>query len=242
MQESFENRFHRSEILFGSAALQKLKKSRVLLAGAGGVGGYAAEALARGGIGSLTIYDPDNIHYSNLNRQLLALCSNNGQSKASALQNRLKDINPEIELTALPAALTMENIPGILDNGNFDYIVDAIDSVNEKCFLLSEAYARKIPVIAAMGAGCRVDPTQVQYADISKTHGCKLAKTVRSKLKKEYNIHKGITCVFSPESNPHAVVPGEKGERPTIGSSSFMPGIFGLFMAAKVINDLKFDA
>ncbi|MBO5924087.1 MAG: tRNA threonylcarbamoyladenosine dehydratase, partial [Lentisphaeria bacterium] len=103
---------------------------------------------------------------------------------------------------------------------------------------LAEAYKRSIKVIAAMGAGCRVDPTQIQYGDISKTYGCKLAKNVRSKLKKEYNITKGVMCVFSPEVNPDAIQPSENGERPIIGSSSFMPGIFGLFMAAKVINDL----
>ena len=242
MQESFENRFQRSEILFGSGALQKLKNAHILLAGAGGVGGYAAEALVRGGIGKLTVYDPDGIHFTNLNRQILALCSNNTQSKAAVLQQRLLDINPELELTALPEALTLENIPQILEDNHFDYIVDAIDSVNEKCFLLAQAYMRKIPVIASMGAGCRIDPTQVQYGDISKTYGCKLAKTVRGKLKKEYNIFKGIECVFSGENNPSAVIPGENGERPTIGSSSFMPGIFGLFMAAKVLNNLSLEA
>ena len=238
MSETFENFLHRSEILFGKAALEKLKNSRVLLAGAGGVGGYAAEALIRGGIGHLTVFDPDKIHPTNLNRQLLALRSGNNTFKTTVLEQRALDINPAIDIKAYPDRLSRDNIADILENGRFDYIVDAIDSLDDKCFLLAEAYKRSIKVIAAMGAGCRVDPTQIQYGDISKTYGCKLAKNVRSKLKKEYNITKGVMCVFSPEVNPDAIQPGAVGERPLIGSSSFMPGIFGLFMAAKVINDL----
>ena len=238
MAESFENFLHRSEILFGKAALEKLKNAHVLLAGAGGVGGYAAEALIRGGIGHLTVFDPDKVHPTNLNRQILALRSNNDTFKTGVLASRALDINPAIDLQAHPERLSRENICQILDRGNIDYIVDAIDSLDDKCFLLAEAYKRSIKIISAMGAGCRKDPTQVSYADISKTYGCKLAKSVRTKLKKEYNIHKGIMCVFSPEINPDAICPGENGGRPIIGSSSFMPGIFGLFMAAKVINDL----
>ena len=238
MSESFENRFHRSEILFGSAALSKLQQSHVLLAGAGGVGSYIAEALVRGGIGKLTIYDPDLVHYTNLNRQLPALTSTVNKEKTSAVAARLLDINPELELHVFNIALTPENIEPILDQTSFDYLADAIDSLNDKCFLLSAAHLRKLPTISAMGAGCRKDPSLVQYADISKTFNCKLTKNVRAKLKKDYNIAKGIECVFSPENNPDAVLPGENGQRPTIGSSSFMPGIFGLFMAAKIINKL----
>ena len=237
MAEQFENFLHRSEILFGKSALEKLKNTHVLLAGAGGVGGYAAEALIRGGIGKLTVYDPDEVHPTNLNRQILALRSNNGTLKTQVLAQRAYDINPEIELQVYPERLSKENIADILEQNHIDYIVDAIDSLDDKCFLLAEAHKRSIKIISAMGAGCRVDPTQVTYADISKTYGCKLAKSVRGKLKKEYNIHKGIMCVFSPEVNNNAIQPGGANERPIIGSSSFMPGIFGLFMAAKVIND-----
>ena len=153
------------------------------------------------------------------------------------MKDRIYDYNKECNVTIINDKLTPDN----LDNfklQNYDYIVDAIDSLDDKCFLLAGAYKRKIKVIAAMGAGCRFDPTQIQYADISKTYGCKLAKNVRSKLKKEYNITKGIMCVFSPEVNPGSIQPGAVGERPMIGSNSFMPGLFGLFMAAKVINDL----
>lgn len=239
MAETFENFLHRSEILFGKTALEKLNQSRVLLAGAGGVGGYAAEALIRGGIGHLSVFDPDKVHPTNLNRQLLALQSNNDTLKTEVLARRAYDINPEIDLTVYAERLSRNNIVQVLEHGNFDYIVDAIDSLDDKCFLLSEAHKRSIKTISAMGAGCRVDPTQIRYADISKTYGCKLAKSVRSKLKKEYNISKGIMCVFSPETIPEAIQqPDAVGERPVIGSSSFMPGIFGLFMAAKAINDL----
>lgn len=239
MAETFENFLHRSEILFGKPALEKLKNSRVLLAGAGGVGGYAAEALIRGGIGHLMVFDPDKVHPTNLNRQILALHSNNDTFKTDVLARRALDINPGIDLRVYNERLSKENIAGILEQNKFDYIVDAIDSLDDKCFLLAEAYKHSIKTIAAMGAGCRIDPTQIQYGDISKTYGCKLAKSVRTRLKKEYNIHKGIMCVFSPEVNPGAIQPGEAGERPIIGSSSFMPGLFGLFMAAKVINDLS---
>lgn len=239
MLETFENRFHRSEILFGSAALEKLQSSHVLLAGAGGVGSYIAEALARAGIGKLTVFDPDTVHYTNLNRQLPALNSTIGKSKTAVIESRLQDINPKLELYVYNESLTAENIPVLLENTHFDYIADAIDSVNDKCLLLATAFQKNIPVISAMGAGCRKDPSLVQYADIGKTFNCKLAKTVRTRLKKEYGIIKGIECVFSPESNPDALLTLPDESRPLIGSSSFMPGIFGLFMAGKIINDLS---
>lgn len=239
MQESFENRFQRSGILFGTAALEKLRRAHVLLAGAGGVGSYIAEALVRGGIGELTIFDPDTVHYTNLNRQLPALCSSMDKLKTAVLTDRLKDINPELELHAFPEPLNAENIPALLENTRFDYLADAIDAVNDKCLLLATAFQKNIPVISAMGAGCRKDPSLVQYADISKTFNCKLAKTVRTRLKKEYGIARGIECVFSPENNPDALLTLPDGTRPLIGSSSFTPGIFGLFMAGKIINELS---
>ena len=238
MPETFDDFLQRSVILYGENAMKKLRSSRILLAGAGGVGSYAAEALARSGIGHLTVYDPDKVHPTNLNRQLPALRSTIGKLKTDVLRERINDIDPQLDLRANPERLSRENIAQILEDGSFDYVVDAIDSLDDKCFLLAEACRRKIRVIAAMGAGCRFDPMQIQYADISKTYGCKLAKNVRRKLKKEYNITKGIMCVFSPEVNSGAIQPGAAGERPIIGSNSFMPGIFGLFMAAKVINDL----
>ena len=239
MQETFEFWQHRSQVLFGAEAMQKLQRSHILLAGAGGVGGYVAEALTRAGVGSLTVYDPDTVHPSNLNRQLLALHSTDNLHKTAVLAQRLPDINPQISLDLQPIALTAGNIPHILQSNHFDYVIDAIDSLHDKCFLLAAACRQNIPVISSMGAGCRWDPTQVQYADISKTFGCPLAKAVRSKLKKEYDIRQGIECVFSPESNPHTLHPSPNGERPIIGSSSFMPGIFGLFIAARVINRLR---
>lgn len=238
MPETFDNFLQRSEILFGKEALEKLKNARVLLAGAGGVGGYIAEALIRSGIGHLTVYDPDCVHPTNLNRQILALQLNNGRFKTEILKERAKEINPQLDLQSKPERLTRENIEAILEQGKFDYIADAIDSLDDKCFLLATALKNNTKVISAMGAGCRFDPTRIQYSDISKTYGCKLAKNVRGKLKKEYNISKGIMCVFSPEVNTDAVQSCGNGERPLIGSNSFIPGIFGLFMAAKIINDL----
>lgn len=230
---------HRSRILYGAEAMEKLRRSHILLAGAGGVGGYAAEAITRGGIGNLTVYDPDKVHLTNLNRQLIALESTLDKYKTDCLRERLLQINPDLNIIGVNQSLTPENIPAILDQGNFDYVIDAIDSINDKCFLLAECHRRNIPVIAAMGAGCRLDASAMQYADISKTFNCRLAKNVRAILKKEYNIAQGIECVFSTEPPlPHGVLQENPNERPTIGSTSFMPGITGLMLAAKVLNKL----
>ena len=188
MLENDVDFLHRSRILYGSEAMEKLRRSHILLAGAGGVGGYAAEAVVRGGIGSLTVYDPDKVHLTNLNRQLIALESTIGKYKTDCLRERLQQINPELKINAVNQALTPENISAILDDGNFDYVIDAIDSIRDKCFLLAECHRRKIPVISAMGAGCRLDASAMQYSDISKTFNCRLAKNVRAILKKEYNI------------------------------------------------------
>jgi tRNA A37 threonylcarbamoyladenosine dehydratase len=226
----------RSEILLGGKALEKLAQSHVLLAGTGGVGAYAAEALVRSGIGKLTMYDPDKVHLTNLNRQLPALHSTLGEYKVKVLEKRLKDINPALELHALPEELTSENIPQIITENHFDYAIDAIDSVNEKCLLLAVLHQNNIPAVSSMGAGFRMDPTRIRYADISKTFNCKLAKTVRTILRKEYNINKGIMCVFSEEipQQPQLDTPEN-----LIGSNAFIPGIFGLFLAARAVDFLS---
>ncbi|MBE6379794.1 MAG: tRNA threonylcarbamoyladenosine dehydratase [Lentisphaerae bacterium] len=226
---------NRETILLGTAGVEKLQASHVLLAGCGGVGSYTAEALVRAGIGELTVFDPDKVHITNLNRQLPALTSTINEYKVQVLAQRLLDINPQLKLHVFAEALTMENIPQILDETRFDHIADAIDSVNEKCLLLAAAIQRNIRCIASMGAGFRLDPSQIQYADISKTYNCKLARMIRGKLKKIYGITKGIDCVFSSEipCPPAATDPDN-----TIGSSSFIPGIFGLFMAGRIINQL----
>jgi tRNA A37 threonylcarbamoyladenosine dehydratase len=232
-------RFLRNEMLWGKEAQQNLASSHVILFGLGGVGGYAAEALARAGIGKMDLIDNDTVSLTNLNRQLIALESTIGKYKTDCLRERLQQINPELKINAVNQALTPENISAILDNGKFDYVIDAIDSIRDKCFLLAECHRRKIPVISAMGAGCRLDASAMQYSDISKTFNCRLAKNVRAILKKEYNIVKGIECVFSTEPPlEHGVWQENPNERPTIGSTSFMPGIAGLMLAAKVLNSL----
>ncbi|MBO5722564.1 MAG: tRNA threonylcarbamoyladenosine dehydratase [Lentisphaeria bacterium] len=239
MSQTEENFLHRTRLLLGNEAVERLQKSRVLIAGIGGGAVYAAEALARGGIGSLTVYDPDRVHISNINRQILALHKDCSRCKTDILRERLQEINPALELNAFAEAMTLENIGRIVQNGSFDYIVDAIDPVNEKCCLLAAAVQHNIPVISAMGAGCRLDPAQVKYADISKTYNCRLARSVRARLKKEYGITGGIRCVFSAEPPlPEAVTKNDDGSL-CIGSSSFMPGIFGLFMAAEVLRKLS---
>jgi len=238
MLENNADWLQRSRILMGDTAIERLQQTHVLLAGFGGVGAYAAEALVRAGIGKLTIYDPDKVHLTNLNRQLPALHSTLDEYKVKVAAGRLPDINPGLELHIHPAALTVENIAQILDENRFDYIADAIDSINEKCLLLAQAHQRQINIISSMGAGFRLDPAQIRYADISKTCNCKLAKIIRGKLRREYNINKGIECVFSTE------VPlpfPANNEANLIGSNSFIPGIFGLFMAAKIVNTLTAD-
>ena len=237
MVETAENWLQRTEILLGPAALAKLRAAHVMLAGAGGVGGYAAEALVRAGIGKLTVYDPDDVHPTNLNRQILALHSTLYQNKVEVLKKRLLDINPQLQIHTFAEALTAENIPEIMQQNNFDYVLDAIDSVSDKCFLLAAAYQQHIPVISSMGAGRRLNPAAVQYADISKTSVCQLARAVRSRLRKEYNINRGIECVCSTET-PLSHHSGNPDEASIIGSSSFMPGIFGLFLAGRVIQRL----
>ncbi len=231
----------RSAILLKPSGLENLSRAHVLLAGAGGVGGYAAEALARAGIGHLSVYDPDVVQPSNRNRQLLALCSTENRPKVDVLRTRVLDINPDIRFDGHAEALTPENIPGILENGAFDYLLDAIDSLSDKCALLAAAYHRGLPTIAAMGAGGRVDPAQIRYADIAKTYNCRLARQVRGSLRK-LGITKGIPCVFSPEDVPDdAVLPPdfEHGVmRSTVGTISYLPGVFGLFLAAAAIREL----
>jgi len=238
MSTSKTHWLQRSKILLGQAAIENLQHSHVLLAGAGGVGGYAAEALARSGLGALTVFDPDKVHITNLNRQILALHSTLDEYKTGVLRQRLLDINPDIRVNACAEALTANNIEKILQDNCFDYIVDAIDSVNDKCCLLATAHRMQIPVISAMGAGRRLDPTALQYADISKTYNCKLAKVVRSKLKKEYDIVKGIECVFSSEPSLPPADNSTPEDNSIIGSCSWLPGISGLYPAARVIQVL----
>ena len=230
----------RTELLLGKERLERFSEAHVLVVGLGGVGAYAAEQICRAGIGQMTIVDADTVNESNLNRQLPALHSTLGEPKAEVVAARLMDINPELKLTVIHEFLRDERTEEILDLARYDFIVDAIDSVSPKVFLLYHAFQRHIPIISSMGAGAKLDPSQICIADISKTINCALAKVVRKRLR-GMGISKGIPTVFSKEiANPDAVieVDNEQCKRTTTGTVSYMPAMFGCYLAGYVINNV----
>lgn len=227
-------------MLLGADRLDRLAHSHVLVVGLGGVGAYAAEQICRAGIGRMTIVDADIVQESNINRQLPALHSTLGESKAEVMGKRLLDINPRLKLTIIHEFLRDERTNEVLSSGQFDFIVDAIDSLSPKVFLLAEAVSQGIPIVSSMGAGAKVDPSQVKIVDISKSFNCSLAKMVRKRLHK-LGIRKGIPVVFSTEkADMDAVVEVENEEckKTTAGTVSYMPAIFGCFLASYVIRNI----
>ena len=230
----------RTELLFGEEKMNRLRQANVLVVGLGGVGAYAVEQLVRAGIGNITIVDSDTVNPSNRNRQLVALVSTEGQMKADVVATRLKDINPELNLTVIDEFIKHERIPEILDTQKYDFVVDAIDTLSPKVLLIAETYKRGIPLISSLGAGGKFDPSKIEITDISKTHNCKLARMVRKRLSK-HQIKKGFTVVFSPETvdKNHVIeVDDELHKKTTVGTISYMPGIFGMFAASHVIRKL----
>ena len=223
--------FDRSELLIGEENCQKLAKSRVLVLGIGGVGGYALENLARAGIGHLTIVDGDNVDITNCNRQLSALFSTVGRPKTEVWAERIKEINPNAEEeTKYQFLRTAEDIENILAPG-FDFAIDAIDELEPKITIICALKRKKIPFISAMGAGGKLDPSQIKIADISKTAGCPLARIVRKRLR-DLGITKGVKTVYSPEP------PLKRFADRKIGSIRFIPAIFGCFCAAEAVTSL----
>ena len=230
----------RTALLLGEDRMDYLSGCHVLVVGLGGVGAYAAEQLCRAGIGKMTIVDADTVNESNLNRQLPALRSTIGRPKAEVVAQRLLDINPELELTVHNEFIRDERTEAILDEANYQFVVDAIDSLSPKVFLLYHALRRRIPVVSSMGAGAKTDPSQVRIADISKTQNCALAKAVRKRLR-TLGVNKGIAAVFSTEmANPDAVieVDDEQCKRTTTGTISYMPALFGCFLSAHVLRNI----
>lgn len=220
--------------------MEYLSHCHVLIVGLGGVGAYAAEQICRAGIGHLTIVDADTVNESNINRQLPALHSTLGMPKAEVVGQRLLDINPRLKLTVLNEFLRDERTEEVLSAQKFDFIVDAIDSLSPKVFLLYYAHRHEIPIISSMGAGAKIDPTQIKIADISKSFNCALAKAVRKRLR-AMGLNKGIPVVFSTEiANPEAIieVTNEQCKRSTAGTVSYMPAIFGCYLASYVIRNI----
>ena len=196
----------RTRLLLGEEKMGRLQQAHVLVVGLGGVGAYAAEMICRAGVGRMTIVDADTVQPTNINRQLPALHSTLGMSKAEILEKRFRDINPEIELTVLPVFLKDENIPELLDAASYDFVVDAIDTLAPKCYLIAETLKRHIKIVSSMGAGAKSDITQVRFADIWDTYHCGLSKAVRKRLQK-MGIKRKLPVVFSTEqADPKAVL------------------------------------
>ncbi|MBQ8918367.1 MAG: tRNA threonylcarbamoyladenosine dehydratase [Oscillospiraceae bacterium] len=234
-----DQQFSRTEALLGTAAMEKLHRSHVAIFGVGGVGGYTVEALARSGIGRLTLIDPDDVGLSNINRQILATHESLGMLKVEAARKRVLDINPTAKVDVYPIFFTPETADSI-DLTQFDYIVDAIDTVTGKLCLVERAMEAKVPIISCMGAGNKLDGTAFRVADISKTSVCPLARIMRKELKKRGISH--LKVVFSTEDAIKPAGMEEEaaaiGKRQIPGSTSYIPGIAGLLLAGEVIKDL----
>ena len=223
----------RAELLLGGNALETLSRSRVAVFGVGGVGGYAVEALARCGIGALDVIDSDRVSRSNINRQILALQSTVGQLKTDVAAARIKDISPETVVRVYPVFFLPENADGF-DFLQYDYVIDAVDTVAAKVEIAARAQKAGVPVISAMGAGNKLDPTRFRVADIYETKVCPLCRAMRGALKKR-GINR-LKVVYSEEA-PIAVL-SEDGGHPIPGSVSFVPSVMGLILAGEVIRDL----
>ena len=229
----------RTKLLLGADGLNKLRASNVLVVGLGGVGAFAAEMICRAGVGKMTIVDGDSVQASNRNRQLLALISTERSSKALIMAERLKDINPALDLTVISEYIRDERMTEILDSG-FSYAVDAIDTISPKVFLIYHAVMKKIPIVSSMGSGGKYDPLQISVNDISETTGCTLARNLRKRLHR-LGIREGVTAVWSPELiDKNKVIPavGERNKASIVGTISYMPAAFGIACASVVIRDL----
>jgi tRNA A37 threonylcarbamoyladenosine dehydratase len=229
----------RTALILGNDGLLKLKTANVLVVGLGGVGAYAAEMICRAGIGSMTIVDGDTVHPTNRNRQLPALKSTEGLPKAVVMGQRIKEINPDIKLTVIQEYLKDERMIEVINTG-YDYVVDAIDTLSPKIFLIYHSLQRKLPVVSSMGAGGKFDPTRICIADISETTDCPLARILRKRLHR-LGVRDGFTAVYSPEQvDKSKVVPtqGEQNKASVVGTISYMPAAFGIACASVVIRDL----
>lgn len=240
MKKQIKSWMGRSQLLMGEERLEQLINKNVLVVGLGGVGGIAAEMIARSGVGKMTIVDADVVEETNRNRQMPALISTDGQLKTEVMAQRLMDINPDLELTVVSKFFRDDTTNEILDSQQFDYALDCIDTLAPKVFFIKACMDRKIPIVSSMGAGNKVDPTQIRVADISKTYNCHLAKYTRKYLYK-FGIRKGLKVVFSPEQPASymgiKLVDGQN-KKSSPGTISYMPAVFGCTVASVAIRDL----
>lgn len=225
----------RTAMLIGEDAVEALKNSRVAVFGVGGVGGYAVEALARAGVGALDLIDSDRVSVSNINRQIIATHDTVGEYKCDAAKSRILSINPDSKVTVHNVFFD-ESTKGEFDFGSYDYVVDAIDSLGAKIELIASAKAAGTPIISAMGAGNKLDPTRFEVSDISKTEVCPLARAVRTSLKKRGIYHLKVVYSKEPPVVPPVVSDGERRRVPA--SISFVPSAMGLIIAGEVVKDL----
>ncbi len=228
-----DERFIRTSLVIGDENIDKLSQSRVAVFGVGGVGGFVCEALARSGVGKLTLIDGDTVAKSNINRQIIALQSTVGKHKAEVMKERILDINPNAEVYALNIYFNSETV-NTIDFSQFDYIVDAVDDIKAKVLLAKLADENKIPIIAAMGAGNKTDPTKFEVSDIFKTSVCPLARIMRHELKKTGIKKQKVVYSKETPKNPPYRIEGEK----TVGSLAFVPSVMGLIIAGEVIKDI----
>jgi tRNA threonylcarbamoyladenosine dehydratase len=232
----------RTALITGDEGLDRLAAAHVIVIGLGGVGSYAAEFIARSGVGEMTIVDGDDVEASNRNRQLPALATTEGQSKALIMEERLKAINPEIKINVIRSFLMPEVIEDVLSKP-FDYVVEAIDSITPKTMVIAVAKAKKLRIVSSMGAGGKLDPTKLIVTDISETHTCRFAKYVRKRLKK-MGVRKGVKAVFSSElviRESLMMTDGSRFKKSAYGTISYLPATFGAVCASVAIRDLLDD-
>ncbi|MBS0012055.1 MAG: tRNA threonylcarbamoyladenosine dehydratase [Bacteroidales bacterium] len=230
----------RTELLLGKEKLEKLASAKVLVVGLGGVGAWAAEMICRAGVGRMTIVDGDRVNESNINRQLPALRSTVGRYKTDLMRERLLDINPDLDLQSITEFIRDDRMVEILDMG-YDYVVDAIDTLSPKIFLIYHSLQKGIPLVSSMGAGGKLDPSAIRISDISETYNCKLARILRKRLHK-LGIQKGFQAVFSPEEVPGEsieLIENEQNKASNVGTVSYMPAAFGCACASVVIRSLS---
>ena len=234
-----DNWLERTTLLLGEEKLEQLKRASVLVVGLGGVGAYAAEMIARAGVGRMTIADADTVSATNINRQLIALHSTIGREKSDLMAERLRDINPEIELTVINSFIKDDETDALLDSDHFDFVVDAIDTLSPKLALIKGALDREIPLVSSMGAGAKTDPTKMEICDISRTHHCPLAHMLRKRLHK-IGIRKGFHAVFSPEPVREGamILCEEQNKKSNTGTISYIPALFGIGCASVVVRSL----
>ena len=234
-----DNWLERTTLLLGEEKLEQLRRAHVLVVGLGGVGAYAAEMIARAGVGRMTIADADTVSATNINRQLIALHSTIGREKSDLMAERLRDIDPDIDLTVINRFIKDNETDALLDSARFDFVVDAIDTLSPKLALIKGALDRSIPLVSSMGAGAKTDPTKMEICDISRTHHCPLAHMLRKRLHK-IGIRKGFHAVFSPEPVREGamILCEEQNKKSNTGTISYIPALFGIGCASVVVRSL----